>query len=850
MLKTNLNSSNLRSVLLLGAASAAAIGWAGSAAAQQTGTNSSGVETVVVTGSRIPQTGVYSASPVTAVGQQELKFEGTTDVTTLINNLPEAFVDQNQGVANGASGTANVDLRGLGSKRTLVLVNGTRLMPGDVADPVADLNDIPAALVDHVEVLTGGASAVYGSDALAGVVNFMMRKDFEGIEVDGTYSIAENDNDTSRWRNLTQNDINQGAYGFAQSKSGVWDGQTDDATLIMGTNTANDKGNVTAYIGYRNSQPVLESSRDYSECTIGSLNTVTGSTSTGGPYTTSTCNGSSNYDRFLSLDNIYGGAPSADYFVNGKAPNGNFVPYTGAANQHFNYGALNYLQRPDTRYTGGFFAHYQENKELDVYSSFMFADDHTVAQIAQSGFFLASGQGPSGSVYTNCSNPYMTSLENYDLCGQLPGDGQNTVTLANGQKFTYWNGASNGLFNPLGAAGQANLYIGRRDLEGPDRQDDLRHTSYRINLGARGDLGDGWSYDVYAQYGLTLLTENYTGEFSKTRTQNAIEVDPVTGQCYAAEQQNGLPPTAPNCVPINIFAGIGGVSKQALNYVLASGFQEGWTQEQIVSGNITGDLGEWGIQSPWAKSPVGVSFGAEYRDEQTKLQTDQEFTTNDLYGQGAATLSVPQSGFNVSEGFTEVKVPLVQGLPWIEDLSLNGGYRYSSYNTAGSTNTYKYGAEWQPIDDFRLRASMQRAVRAPNVLELFAPANVILFSGQDPCNGATGIVYNNCVHNKYAPVPPGTIASGLTYCPATQCDEQVGGNSALKPEVSDTRTAGIVFTPTFLDGFTATVDWFDIKVDNYINTLPPQETLNECYGASATAASMAYFCPFVHRNGA
>ena len=845
---------SLRSSWLTGVATAALVAPGAPALAQQTGGN---VETVVVTGSRIPQTGIYSASPVTAVGQQELKFEGTTDVTTLINNLPEAFVDQSEGVSNGATGAANVDLRGLGSKRTLVLINGTRLMPGDPTVPVPDLNDIPAALVDHVEVLTGGASAVYGSDALAGVVNFILRKDFEGVEVDGTYSITENDNDTSRWRNLTQAEIDQGAYGFAQSKQGIWNGGTTDATLLMGTNTANDKGNVTAYLGYRDIQPVLESTRDYSECTIASIN-KNGSPSTT-PFTGSACNGSSNYNRFLSLDNLFGGQPF-DYFVQGKAPTGNFVPYVGAANQHFNYGSLNYLQRPDTRYTGGFFAHYQENKELDIYSNFMFADDHTVAQIAQSGFFLGAGPGPSGSVYTNCSNPYMTALENKDLCGLIDpgmpgGDQQVTVTLPNGQKFTYWNGAANGTAlspNPAGIPGQANLLIGRRDIEGPDRQSDLRHSSYRMQIGARGDLGEGWTYDVYAQYGLTLFTENFTGELSKSRTQNAIEVDPLTGQCYASESQNGLPPSAPDCVPINIFNGLGGISQQALKYVLADGFQEGWTQEQVVSGSLTGDLGQYGIQSPWAKNPVGVSVGAEWRSEDLKFSTDQEFTTFDMYGQGGPIVSVPESGFNVSEGFTELKVPLVQGMPWFEDLSLNGGYRYSSYNTAGSTTTYKYGLEWQPIDDFRIRASDQRAVRAPNVLELFAPLDVVLFSGQDPCVGATpgSVVYNNCVHNKFAPVPASAIASGLITCPATQCDEQVGGNASLKPEVSDTRTAGVVLTPTFLDGFTATFDWFDIRVDNFISTLPPQEILDECYGATATASSMAYFCPLVHRNAA
>src|SRR5215472_11314739 len=263
VLKTSQNTRNLRSALLLGAASAAAIGITAANAQQQ-----GNVETVVVTGSRIPQTGVYAASPVTAVGQQELKFQGTTDVTTLVNSLPQAFIGQTGNMANGSTGTATVNLRGLGASRTLVLVNGTRLMPGDPGFPVPDLNNIPPALVDHVEVLTGGASAVYGSDALAGVVNFIMRKDFEGVEADGTYSVFNNSNDNSRWRGLIQTKVDAGGFGFAQAKEGIWNGQTADASLIMGTNTANDKGNVTAYLSFRNTQPVLEGTRDYSACTL------------------------------------------------------------------------------------------------------------------------------------------------------------------------------------------------------------------------------------------------------------------------------------------------------------------------------------------------------------------------------------------------------------------------------------------------------------------------------------------------------------------------------------------------------------------------------------------------------
>ncbi len=849
---------SLRTGLLLGAASVAMASMSVSALAQEQGST----ETVVVTGSRIPQTGLYSTSPVTAVGQQELKLQGTTDVTTLLNSLPSVFADQNSGVANGASGTANVDLRGLGSERTLVLVNGSRLMPGSPDDPVADLNDIPAALVDHVDVLTGGASAVYGSDALAGVVNFIMRKDFQGIELDGTYTITQNDNNTGEWRDLTQQRINSHSYGFAQSPKNIWNGQTTDGTFIMGVNSDNGKGNFTGYLGYRNSAAVWEASRDYSECTMNS-------NKKGG----FSCAGSSNYNRWLSYDNLYcdiagyytGGVecpPGAsfglgfDYFQTGTghAGSGTFgVPigqsyntYLGLGSQQFNYGALNYLQRPDSRYTGGFFAHYQENKELDIYSSFMFADDHTVAQIAPSGLFLGSGRGYSGSVYVNCGNPIMTAEENYQLCGLLPGDALQTVG-----GHTFWNGMGNiqqpnpfgppgSVFNPGAIPGQSQLLIGRRDIEGGNRQDDLRHTAYRMQIGARGDLGDGWSYDTYGQYGLTLYTEHYLNEFSKTRVQNGLQVDPATGQCFSAEPINGQTPTDPNCVPLDIFNGLGSINSKMLGYVHAIGLKQGWTEEGIVSGSINGDLGAWGGQSPWAKNPIAVAFGGEYRQERIELTTDQEFQTNDLYGQGSATLPIPASGFNVTEGFTEVKIPLIQEKPFAEDLTLNGGYRYSSYNISGATSTYKYGVEWQPIDDVRVRGSINHAVRAPNNIDLFSPFNSVLFSGNDPCAFSTA--------GQCATVPNAGNPSVLA-CPATQCNQGIQGNIHLKPESSDTRTVGLVFTPSFLDGFTATVDYWDISVSNFISTLGASNILNGCYAPGATPAQVAFFCPFVHRNG-
>jgi outer membrane receptor protein involved in Fe transport len=829
--QANLDKRSLRSALLLGAASVAAVSLSLPASAQD-----QSPETVVVTGSRIPQQGLYAPSPVTAVGQQEMKFEGTTGVETLLNNLPSVFADQTSGVSNAATGTATVNLRDLGAVRTLVLVNGTRLMPGDPKAPAADLNQVPANLVDHVEVLTGGASAVYGSDALAGVVNFVMRKDFEGIELDGQYGVAEADNTNNYYRGLVAKS------GFQESKEGIWDGQNETGTLILGTNTANGKGNVTAYVSYQNTEAVLAGARDFSACTIGGTSKHA-------------CAGSSNYARFYSLDDsaayyapvgTHGGGPGTayDFFEQGTGHTGtgNFVPYTGANNQKFNYGALNYLQRPDNRYTGGFFAHYEVNKELDVYSSFMFMDDHTLAQIAPSGLFLGTGAISGAFVQINCNNPLLSGNEAASLCG---------TNAQAGEFVTSHGAAGNAACIPVGTTGNCNLTpgqalleVGRRDIEGGDRVDDLRHTAYRINIGARGDLGDGWNYDVYAQYGLTELTENYRNEFSVSRVQNALEVDPATGKCYAAEPNaQGIVADA-KCVPLDIFNGIGSISPAMLNYIGAQGFQEGYTEEQIISGNVTGDLGAYGIQSPFAKNPVAISFGSEYRAEYLENNTDHEFSTNDLYGQGAATLPTPRAGFNVVEGFTEVKIPLVQEKPFVEDFSFNGGYRYSSYNDAGSVSAYKYGLQYQPIDDFTVRASYERAVRAPNVLEAFSPNNVDLFAGSDPC--ATYVIGGSNPNTQCASVSH--VGSGALVCPANQCDQQVGGNASLKPEIGDTRTIGIVFTPTFLDGFTATVDYFNIDVSNAISSISPTVTLAECYGPSATAGTEAYFCPLVHRN--
>ena len=806
-------NNSLRSSLLLGAATAAAISLSGAAYAQTTN-----VETVVVTGSRIPQPGIESASPVTAVSSQEMKFEGTTNVETLLNNLPATVADFTEQASNGATGQATVDLRGLGSSRTLVLIDGKRLMPSDPSNPVADLNQVPAALVDHVEVLTGGASAVYGSDALAGVVNFVMRKDFEGIELDGQMGIDEAGNGNKTYAGY------QTAKSFATAPQNWWGGRTNDATLLFGANTANGKGNVTGYIGYRTIQGVTEAKRDYSACTI--------SVSRADAHA---CSGSFNYNNWVSIDDYYaGGNYTWHQTGSGTAGSGAFVPYTGGTGQKFNYGAVNYIQRPDTRYIGGFDSHYQVDKAADLYANFMFSDDHTLAQIAPSGLFAGTGRNVNPNepatahpsyVEVNCVNPLMTAQENQILCGE---SATGIASTQNGSGV--WLGQGNLV------PGQALVQIGRRDIEGGDRIDDLRHTAYRMVLGVKGDLGDGWSYDAYAQYGITLYSETYDNEFSVSRVQNALEINPATGNCFAKDY--GIDTS---CVPLDIFNGLGSITPAMLKYINAQGFKQGDTEEAVINASITGDLGEEGIKSPWATDGVGVAFGTEYRRETLELKTSRDFQTNDLYGQGGATLPIPASSFNVAEGFAEVQVPIAQNQPFAQDLSFNAGLRYSAYSLSGDTWAYKAGLQWQPVSDIRLRGSYERAVRAPNVDELFAPANIVLFGGTDPCYKPTdATVIANCA--KFGAHP-------ISTCPAAQCNQQQQGNLALKPEESDTFSFGLVFTPTFFPGFSATVDYFDIKVDKYINGPNPNVTLSACYGVSATAASQAQACPLVQRQG-
>jgi outer membrane receptor protein involved in Fe transport len=764
------------------AASTGAVAYLPSATAQE-----QELEQIIVTGSRIPQANLEGTSPVSVIGAQDVKLEGTVQVEDLINNLPQAFADQGGNISNGASGTATVNLRNLGADRTLVLVNGRRLPAGSPRGPIAaDLNQIPSSLIERVEVLTGGASAVYGSDAVAGVVNFIMRDNFEGVQIDASYNAYWHDNSYNEIQNVVRD------AGFKQAPGEVWDGNEYAVGITMGSNFADGRGNATLFFGYTNTDPVLQSERDYSACALASTST--------GFY----CGGSStSFPGRFRINNI--GAPGQ--FSRTLDPNTGLIrPFrTSPPTDFYNYGPLNYYQRPQERYQAAVFAHYDVNDSAQVYTEFMFMDNSTVAQIAPSGAFGTLLQ-------VDRNNPL------------LQQDG--------GQWFRE-------LF-PTGYTAQTRgVTLQRRNVEGGGRQDDLGLTSYRGVVGIKGSLfDDNWNYDVFGQYGTVLFSETYKNDFSLNRISRALDVvtDPATGAPVCRSALNG---TDANCVPWNIWT-LGGVTPESLNYLQTPGFQRGDTDQTVVNATVSSDLGNYGVKLPTAKNGIGIAFGAEYRQEGLDFDVDTAFSTGDLAGQGGPTLPVSGS-YNTIDLFVEARVPLLQDIFLAQDVTVTGSYRYSDYSTDVSTDTYGIGLDWAIIDDVKFRGSYQRAVRAPNVIELFSAAGLGLFDmSRDPCSGPTPTAtLEQCRRTGLADGLYGTDLNSS----AGQYNAIFGGNLDLDPETADTWTAGVVFTPTFVDGLAVTVDYWNIKVEDTIGTVPPSTALDQCLLTGASE-----YCSLITRD--
>ena len=790
---------------------------------------------IIVTGSRIAAPNEVSTSPIVSLSNRYIEVSGKTDISDIITSLPQNFTnDLGQDLGNGTSGlstpggVSTADLRGLGPNRTLVLVDGRRLGQGSpntaIQSPAPDLDQIPSGLVERVEVVTGGASAAYGSDAIAGVVNFIMKRNFEGFQVDGQYNENQHNNGNEYLQGLVR------GFNNSQVASGnTTDGRQRNFDMIMGTNFADGKGNITAFLSYRHADPVAGSQRDFGGCQLNAVqdanNNVIGTS----------CGGSSNSNYFFpaSGPNVTGANPPlAVYSVHGTG----FVPFGSVLTTPpaaFNSQPYIYMTREDDRYNAAFLAQDKVTDSFQPYADFYFMDDRTHTQIAPAALFRSSDvNDPTGlsNYNVNCDNPLLSGQQRGILCSpaQLAYVGANP-----GQRCVFNTDASGNVSSP----NCANVEIGRRNIEGGGRFANFEHENYRAVFGTKGDfLDDAWSYDAYGQYYYTTFFNSNNKFLSFANIDNALQ---VTGTAANPKCISGGA-----CVPYNIWSD-GGVTQQALNYLYLLGTSEGTSTLRTLHAEVTGQLGKYGITSPLATDGIGVNVGFEHRNDQEFFQPDSAEQSGQLSGFGSASVPIDNS-LAVKEGFAEVRAPLVQDKPFAKDLLFDTGYRYSDYSTNVKTHTYKFELQYAPIADYRFRASYDKAIRAPSVIELYNPQLVALIQyGNDPCAPPITFTLQQCLRT-------GVTATqyqqkSIPQVAAGQMSELSGGNTALSPEQAETYTFGVNFAPSQVPGLTGSIDYYHISITDEITTIPASIIINNC----ANTGDPTYCTQIVRaRNGA
>lgn len=717
-------------------------------------------DVVYVTGSRIQRTDTVAPSPITNVTAEQLQIVNTVNTEDYINTLPQVVPAFDSTANNPGNGTATVSLRGLGTTRTLVLVDGMRFVGSGTAQ-VVDLNNIPAAMVESIDIVTGGASAVYGSDAVAGVVNFILQDDFEGIEVNVSH----------------------------ETSLGDLDGNITNVSATMGGNFDNGRGNAVITMGYTNREAVFQGDRDFSRLTFfdpgpGGTQFIEGGSSNipGTRFRGAT---SSNFGQtgaqVNAIDPNCATNNCSGFWMDGGTLRGlRFGTAADPVTDLYNYAPANYLQLPQERYNIGGFARYEVNEHLEFYGRGIFASNVVDSQLAPT---------PAGvTLRVNLDNPNLNP------------------TLRN--LMTNDAGSNNG-------DGTATIRTSRRYQELGTRNS-LRDTnSFQTVIGARGQLSEAWSYDVFANYSRSSVSQIQSGNLSVSALQAGVLCDggptAIASGC-----------TAPT---VNIFGGENSISAAGAAFISRTGAQIDVIETFQTVATVSGQLDV--LTLPTATTAPAVVFGFEYREAEADSRPDSVLGP-DVRG---FNQSLPVSGVvDVYEFFGEAEVPLVEGRPGMESLALNLAFRSSEYNTVGNTETFAVGLGWQVDEQIRLRGNFNRAVRAPNVNDLFAPLTNGFPGAQDPCSGgqfgsfsgATNVA--SCIA---AGVPAANVGTGFQG--NGQMEALFGGNPNLGAETADTYTVGVVATPNMVDGLTIQLDYYNISIEDAITTVPLQTLLNECH---------------------
>lgn len=704
-------------------------------------------DVIVVTGTRISREGLVSSSPITTIDADELALTQPVDVETVLRAMPQFSPGNGGQVNNGSSGTSTLDLRGLTTPRTLPLIDGKRMVGFD-PNGLFDVTAVPLSLLQRVDVVTGGASAVYGSDAVAGVVNFILNDEFKGAQLDTSYSITD--------------------HG---------DGETVNVQGTIGAGFDDGRGNVVLSVGYANKEAVYQTRAPGSST----------------PGASSTTNPS-------AIDSATGGRTQF-------SATGQLVPFY----QGFNFNPQNLYQTPQTRWQALALAKYDINEYVEAYSRFIYSASTSAPQLASSGTFGFSFEVP-------LTNPFLSTQASTYLAANNPVAACSVASLGN----------------------CVDVGIRWRAVPVGPRQYVFQYDTIQSLVGFRGDFM-GWNWDIAAAHGETSLQRQQNNDIDAGKFQQALFATSTT----ACSDPSNL------CSPINIFNPAVPVTAAAAQFVSLNLQVQSLTTQDYVTATVNRDLN--GVVSPFAKNPVAVSFGAEYRDESSNYRPDAASQAGVSPGFGQ---TLPTRGrYDVMEYFGEAIIPLVEDMAFAKAINLELGYRTSDYSSSGSVESYKFGADWAPMDGVRFRGMLQRAVRAANIGELFNP--VTPGTGDllvDPCaNGApgtplTGSLRALCIATG---VPTGTINAGTLAQPTSgQVNSFFGGNPNLTPEEADTVTFGMVWQPEYVPGLAVTLDYYDIKVANAISIRPNFDIIDGCYSIARnpTMAASDVDCQLIKRN--
>lgn len=711
---------------------------------------------VVVTGSRIVRTDLTSSTPVSVVGQEEFTLSGAVNVEQVINVLPQVLPGTTGFSNNPGTGAVTLNLRNLGATRTLILVNGRRYMFYDT-NQIVDLNTIPQFLLKNVEIVTGGASAVYGSDAIAGVVNFQLRNDLTGIEAGANYSITERG-----------------------------DGARLSLDLALGSSFAEGRGNVTMFANYTKREPIFQDARRFSFTAAGDGCIVPGSanpeTSIGTPFpsgiATGTCTARGGQIGFVPQ-----GSPTGPIATFGVGTNTYIFNPTGGGSRLFqdpadlyNFAPDNYLQLPQERYLIGAMGNFEITPGLEFYTELTYSNNRVAQELAPT---------PTG------------------------------VTANLQLASPFFNAQTRALLAPLDTDndGYVTTNVSYRFLSAGSRNSDQNRQAFRILGGFRGDITDKLKFDLYYMYARTSNTQFQQGNVSSSRYRAALNTEFVPGSTTQLQCRDAAARAA-GCRPINVF-GQGLADPAAVAYVRLNSTNLESSEIRNAVGTISGSLFNLGLGA----DDIGFAIGGEYRSMNSRYTPDTFLASGDVLGFNAGQ---PTSGqYEVKEVFGELRVPVLKD-SFIHLLELNGAARYSDYSlpAIGGQWTYTGGASLAPVRGLTFRSQYSRAVRAPNVQDLFAGNSTGFPAATDPCSDRytgtqTAALRAFCIA---AGVPAANVFTRQVQ-PAAQIQADFGGNPNVTEETADTFTAGVVFSPSFVPRLNIQVDYFDIKVKDTIGVL-------------------------------